>query len=328
MHALRKHLPTNIGTILAIGLVLALYGAISCGSAAPTPTAGTGLTGTDIPLPTQETQPIVPPIVEGDLTVTGKLTVNAAGIFGSPGVGEGGEIQLAQGEEGPRWVMDNMRGNLRWFNMVGATSAIVLKLSPDGILDLTGTLQAGGANYMDGLVLRSPDLVIKADASWGRGAGGRALIHGQDNTLILNYDEDFDGGVQVHGAFQSGRIIESGLQTPEEQKTATIERFALGDVLCWDAPAGRLEKCAELGSPLVVAVADSRGKPIVLGAEPVRVLGPVRPGDLLVASDVPGYAVAWSQVGSDPAPVGCVIAKALESLDGERGLIQAMILNQ
>lgn len=57
----------------------------------------------------------------------------------------------------------------------------------------------------------------------------------------------------------------------------------------------------------MVTVADENGKPIVIGTEPVKVLGPVRMGDLLVASDVAGYAM----VNNQPA-LGTVIAKALE----------------
>jgi len=47
---------------------------------------------------------------------------------------------------------------------------------------------------------------------------------------------------------------------------------------------------------------------------------PFQAGDILVASDVPGYA----RVNNDPAP-GTVIAQALEDFDGERGVIKAMI---
>jgi len=50
------------------------------------------------------------------------------------------------------------------------------------------------------------------------------------------------------------------------------------------------------------------------------VLGPVQVGDLLVAADVAGYAMANNQ----PAP-GTVIAKALEDFAGKRGTIKAMI---
>ena len=69
-----------------------------------------------------------------------------------------------------------------------------------------------------------------------------------------------------------------------------------------------------------MAVASDSGKPIVLGAEPIKVLGPVKAGDLLVSSNMLGYAM----VNSNPLP-GTVIAQALEDFNGERGLIKAMI---
>jgi len=67
-------------------------------------------------------------------------------------------------------------------------------------------------------------------------------------------------------------------------------------------------------------VADENGKPIVIGAEVIKALGPVQRGDLLVASSVSGYAM----VNDDPAP-GAVIAQALEDFEGEKGIIKAMI---
>jgi hypothetical protein len=70
----------------------------------------------------------------------------------------------------------------------------------------------------------------------------------------------------------------------------------------------------------VQAVADKSGRPIVMGAEVIKVLGPARRGDILVASEVPGYAM----VNNDPE-AGAVIAQALEDFDGERGIIRAMI---
>ena len=137
-----------------------------------------------------------------------------------------------------------------------------------------------------------------------------------------------DGNIYSGGGIQAGTLIAANLQSAEELASERISRFSQGDLLCWDAQTSRLEKCASLASPLVVAVADESGKPIVLGAEPVKVLGPVQPGDLLVASDTPGYAVAWSQVGTGSPPVGVVIAKALEGFSGERGMVKAMILGR
>jgi len=122
-----------------------------------------------------------------------------------------------------------------------------------------------------------------------------------------------------HSVTNCGALVEANLRKSEELATERVERFEQGDVLCWGD--GQLEKCSEVGSPLVVA--DANGKPIVIGAEPVKVLGPLHIGDLLVSSNVPGYAMVAE---GTPAP-GTVIAKALENFDGEKGLISAMILN-
>ena len=61
----------------------------------------------------------------------------------------------------------------------------------------------------------------------------------------------------------------------------------------------------------------------LLGRVPVRVIGTIRPGDLLVASELPG--IATSMVRDRYAP-GCVIGKALESYDSQReGVIEAVV---
>lgn len=61
----------------------------------------------------------------------------------------------------------------------------------------------------------------------------------------------------------------------------------------------------------------------LLGRVPVRVIGTIRPGDLLVASELPG--IATGLVPDRYAP-GCVIGKALESYDNEReGVIEAVV---
>jgi len=120
------------------------------------------------------------------------------------------------------------------------------------------------------------------------------------------------------GSLTTGAIIEANLQTPAERRSERIARFSEGDVLCWAGE--QLEKCDQPNDRLVQAVAGADGKPIVVGAERVRVLGPVTMGDILVASSVPGYAM----VNNDPRP-GTVIGQALESFDGDAGLIKAMI---
>lgn len=135
-----------------------------------------------------------------------------------------------------------------------------------------------------------------------------------------------DGRIEVTGILDMnghtiescGALTEANLQTPQERAAGSIDRFEEGDVLCWGID--QLEKCSVANDRLVQAVANRSGKPIIIGAEVIKVLGPVKRGDILVASQVPGYAM----VNNDPLP-GSVIAQALEDFDGGRGLIAAMI---
>jgi hypothetical protein len=127
-----------------------------------------------------------------------------------------------------------------------------------------------------------------------------------------------NGNAHLDGSWETAAIIESNLQSTEELAANRIDRFSEGDVLCWKD--GQLELCTQARDPLVQAVASENGKPIIMGAEPIKVLGPVKEGDLLVASEIPGYAM----VDNDPRP-GAVIAQALENFDGEQGTIKAMI---
>ena len=195
--------------------------------------------------------------------------------------------------------------------------------SPSAMLDVNGPARVGGYFH-----LGDTDFIM--DEVSGRG-GGRALVNYTNDTLVINYAGDFTGGVRMdsnlsmngHGITNCGGIVEANLQTPEEVAAGEIERFELGDVLCMSAETERLEQCTAANTRAIVAVANEKGQPFVFGAEQIKVLGPVQVGDLLVASDVPGYAM----VNNDPAP-GTVIAKAMQNFNGEQGLILAMIDGQ
>jgi hypothetical protein len=162
----------------------------------------------------------------------------------------------------------------------------------------------------------------------GCGVTGRGLIvrggleiHGSCTQVANRLDgEMIDDAHCEPGSITSGAYVEANLMTPEERSAESLDHFERGDLLCWSANEQQLELCSQENDRLVMAVADANGKPIVLGAEPVKVIGPVVAGDLLVASSVPGYAM----VNNEPLP-GTVIGQALEDLDGERGIIKAMI---
>lgn len=62
------------------------------------------------------------------------------------------------------------------------------------------------------------------------------------------------------------------------------------------------------------------------GIVPVKVVdegGPIRPGDLLVASSMPGHAMRWAG-GPEPCPCA-LIGKALGTLSAQRGTILALL---
>lgn len=155
------------------------------------------------------------------------------------------------------------------------------------------------------------------------------LFTTQDDSVILAIQaENSSGGyldMNGHPIYNVGAVIEANLQTPDQMASETIADFSEGEVLCWDGVEQLLVRCSQQASPLVVAVADSRGKPIILGAEVINVLGPVLPGDLLVSSNRAGYAVAWTAVGSGEPPMGVVIAKALAGCDQFTCQIKALI---
>lgn len=167
------------------------------------------------------------------------------------------------------------------------------------------------------------DLYLNAGDT--RGDGGRALTHDVGDTLTINYEGDFTGGVRINN-LRTGKVVEENLMTSAQQNDLSLLEFSHGDILCWDSVLQQLAKCAQAMSPLVVAVADEQGKPIILGAEPVKVSGYVQPGDLLVTSEHSGYAMAWSAINHDDPPMGTVIAKALEPFDGEYGTVKALIM--
>ena len=190
-----------------------------------------------------------------------------------------------------------------------------------GYLETNGNLEIKGNNlYLGGSTNESVALRQDGDQTHlfiapygGQGTGDvfkKVVIGGGGGDVNLS----------VSGDVTCGALIESNLQTDQEKADERIDRFEEGDLLCWSPETDQLELCATAGNRLVMAVADPNGKPIVMGAEPTKVLGPILAGDILVSSNVPGYAM----VNNDPKP-GTVIAQALEDFDGEQGVIKAMI---
>ncbi len=205
-------------------------------------------------------------------------------------------------------------------------------LTTYGSMTATNVIYANGGLNVGAGIVSPPNVALELDAGQGTISQislsenvvvyGNLVVKGNCNVETSNrWDETWMSDTSCEaGSITSGAYVEANLMTNEERISEAIDRFEKGDLLCWSAEGNRLEKCSSANDPLVMGVADANGKPIVLGAEQIKVLGPVKVGDYLVASDVPGYATA-----SDDPSFGIVIGQALEDLEGEQGLIKAMI---
>jgi len=118
-----------------------------------------------------------------------------------------------------------------------------------------------------------------------------------------------------------GAIFETGLTTKG------IGRYPTGTVLVW---RDGLTPCFENEDSTVLGVVKKgKDQPIILGAEPVLVTGKVKVGDMLVTSKKPGHAKAVSLrkwLFFSKNLTGRIIGQALESFEGESGLVKCMIL--
>ena len=204
-----------------------------------------------------------------------------------------------------------------WFGDNSSVWAKALTVERNGNLVVEGELSVAGGL----LGTQNGDFAIRA-------ANGKRLVLGRgtpEPDFLAALTVESSGLVSIQN-LQTGGVVEANLQTPEELAAERIDYFTQGDVLCWKSTARRLERCTEFASPLVVAIANADGKPLIAGVEPVRVCGEIHPGDLLVASNRPGCAIAWAQNEAGNPPPGVVIAKALDvSLQGETTVL-AMIL--
>jgi len=100
---------------------------------------------------------------------------------------------------------------------------------------------------------------------------------------VLSTDPGFVLGADVHGSGVSDVTHDSGLPTPDSALLALI------------------------------------------GIVPVKVTnegGPIQPGDLLVSSSTPGYAMRWDQQTDSPCSL---VGKALEPLIGKSGIILVLL---
>ncbi len=171
-----------------------------------------------------------------------------------------------------------------------------------------------------------PGLIVK-----GTGTGNLAEIH--NHTVGLRWKVTNDGNVRADGTFQGGGA-DFAEMVPVRQRD-----LEPGDVVIMTAD-GKLARSFEAHQASVVGVVstrpgflgdlyrdlDEKAKvPLaVIGIVPVKVTaagGPIRPGDMLTPSAVPGTAMRSRKI----IP-GTVIGKAMEGLGSGEGLIRMLVM--
>jgi hypothetical protein len=175
-------------------------------------------------------------------------------------------------------------------------------------------------------------VLFLVNQSDGSGQGGGDFISGKASTQQLLF------AVKGNGEVRSN----VGFNTPAgdfAEMLPAANGLTPGDVLVIGLD-GKLTRSTQPNQANVAGVYSTQpgfvgGQPVegsaagaiplaIVGVAPVRVTaetGPIRPGDLLVASAIPGHAM---RAGNDPAP-GTVIGKALEGLDHATGTINMLV---
>jgi hypothetical protein len=164
-------------------------------------------------------------------------------------------------------------------------------------------------------------------------------------TSDLQFKVTSTGDVFADGTFY-GAAFTTGSADFAEMLEPGEPSLEPGDLLCVDS-VGRVVRCRARYQTDVVGVystspaflggdaRDEDGRRLNPGHVPVAIVGIVptkatssngviAPGDLLVASSVPGHVM---KAGAN-APQGSVVGKALARLDGERGTVQMLVTLQ
>jgi len=238
---------------------------------------------------------------------------------------------------------------LDWRQIVGSQ---VTKLGGDG------RIVAGGGGTHGKLVLQDPynnQIVtldaeehglqietLDGDAYVQLGPNGNLSLggHGQDGDILIN---DKAGNRTIHLDGDAGDIILHNADCAEEFPVASMDDAEPGTVMVIEE-GGMLIPCAEASDSRLIGVISGAGDyqpAIVMGRDPnvkksvpIAMNGkvfckatasgaPIRTGDLLTTSSVPGHAMCLTEPNGS---VGAVLGKALAPLASGQGLIPILVM--
>jgi hypothetical protein len=204
-----------------------------------------------------------------------------------------------------------------------------------------GCFGVSGYSGSGGGVIGQTSSGVGVYALSGSGVGLR--IESQSGSLIRAYSGPINENLRFE-VTNAGNVYADGTyNTPAAdmaEMLPAVDKLEPGDVLVVDSD-GKLTRSTQPYQASVVGVystqpgfvggagdsIDPSGKvPLaVVGVVPVKVSaenGAIHPGDLLVASSTPGYAMR----ASDNPAIGTVIGKALGSLDSGTGIIKMLVM--
>lgn len=247
-------------------------------------------------------------------------------------------LPTARGDGGRALVHDTGdRLIVNWGNDFAGGTVIGSGLQINGGMDVNGDIHLNGNDFTMG-----PN---------DRGDGGRAMVHWENDTLVLNFGQDFSGGTAVEGSLSIGgrtrtNVLEitGGSDLAELFSQADNALVEPGTIMVIDPDhAGKLKISTSAYDRKVAGIVSGAGdiKPgLTLQQEGVldgnlhvamagRVYvkaeaksGSIEPGDLLTTSGMAGYAMKAS---NDELSHGAVIGKAMTSLRGGTGLVLVLV---
>lgn len=151
------------------------------------------------------------------------------------------------------------------------------------------------------------NLIVRRDASGGFSAGTVAMTYGavQGTGVSERYRADAE--------YAAGTVVVLGGNADVTVADTQADPRVLGVVASQPGVTLNTGRGTDQTCPRIV----------LLGRTQCRVIGPVTQGDLLVASNVSGYAVAQK----NPA-AGTVLGKAIQSFTGAKGIIEVVVAPQ
>lgn len=183
------------------------------------------------------------------------------------------------------------------------------------------SLIAGGEDAIDistgGVVINEGGLVNDFRVE-GSGEANALFVQGSNGNVGIHTNTP-DYELHVIGTASFTDTV-AGAYFEENASHESLKSMRTGFILVMDKD-GNLVPCTKENDATVFGVAKKGYKqPIIMGAEPIKVTGPIKVGDFITTSDVEGHGMKVEN-----PQFGTIIAQAMESGSGESYNIKAMI---